>query len=211
MVEKLDIDKTQHDFQFTRNWFRNRNLRTFQERVHPAWAGKPINYLELGVFEGMSMVWMMQRVLTHNDSQAVGIDPWLMTTKLDNHQMEMVMQRAQHNMIPWQDRCQLMRGNSAEVLRRMCVVKNKGYLGISPGIVDISMIDGNHNSLAVLDDSRLVFELLKPGGWMLFDDVENKIPKTDHVKKGVELFLGEAKDKVHLLWKHRFMVCFAKK
>jgi hypothetical protein len=214
----MDLIREGHDFLFTRNWFRLRNLPTFREYIHPAWAGRKITYLELGVFEGMSLVWMLQRVLTHPESRAVGIDPWLMTTKLGSADMEGVYERAVHNLTPWRVfmngdskfllRCELVRASSAEALRRMV---GRGFVGIKGHeSVDLSMVDGNHNALAVLDDARLVWKLLKPGGWMLFDDVENDRPKQDHVKEGVEMFLQEDGHPVKLLWKHRYMECYEK-
>jgi len=217
MARKMDIDCTQHDFQFTRNWFRNRNLPTFRKYIHPKWAGKPLLYLELGVFEGMSLTWMMQHIVTHEESRAVGVDPWLMTRKLDEHLMDGVKQRARHNLTPWiypmdaghtNWKCRLIRGCSAEVLRKMR--GRGGFAGITKGSVDICMIDGNHHSLAVLDDCQQGLPLMKPGGWMLFDDVENDHTKSDHVKQGLGVFLEEVGDRVNFLWKHRYMEAYEK-
>jgi len=211
MSRKLDLIPEDHpeEFQFTRNWFRQRNLDTFRKYVYPEWHGKNgISYLELGCFEGMSMVWMLQRILTGKDTRAIGIDPWLMTTKLDGDVMEAVRERAFHNTRHYEN-CTLIRGSSAEVLRRMCGFRY-GYLGIRKNSVDICMIDGNHNELAVLDDARHVYELMKPGGWMLFDDVENDIPKVAHVKQGLQTFLSEIGDGIRFLWKDRFVEAYQK-
>ena len=79
-MRKLDPRLIPGDFQYTRNWFCLRDLATFREYIMPQWKDKPIKYLEIGVFEGMSMVWMLHNVLTHPDSRAVGVDPWLMET-----------------------------------------------------------------------------------------------------------------------------------
>ncbi len=204
-MRQLDIKK-EHDFQFTRKWFLNRNLPTFRDRIAPVWAGKPIMYLEIGVFEGMSMVWMCQHVLTHPAAHGIGIDPWLMTTKLDGSTMADVHRRADHNTVPYHQ-CQLIRGNSAEVLRRM--VHRGGYAGIKQGSVDLCMIDGNHNDLAVLDDARLCTRLVKTGGHILFDDVQNDRQKRDHVFEGLQMFLAESKS-VQLLWRDRYMECYVK-
>ena len=62
MTRSMGIDSTKYKFEFTRRWFLNRNLASFREYVYPDWAGKKATYLELGVFEGMSMVWMMQNM-----------------------------------------------------------------------------------------------------------------------------------------------------
>ncbi len=213
MTRQMDLDAT--DMQFTRNWFRMRNLATFREFVHPVWAGKPITYLELGVFEGMSMCWMMQHILTHPKARAVGIDPWLQTTKLSEGDMELVKQRALYNIARWSfaaeggshGKCELHRANSAEILRRM--VGRHGFAGITKGSVDLCMVDGNHNALAVLDDLRLVHQLMKVGGWILLDDVENDRPKVDHVREGLDMWLVEVGgDDVSQVWKHKYMECY---
>jgi len=206
MREKDIIDRSK--YQFTRNWFIKRNRRTFLNYVVPEWGGKPITYLELGVFEGMSMVWMMQYVLTHPESRAVGVDPWLLTCKLSGETMEAVRQRAFHNVSEWGDRCKLIRGNSDEVLRRM--VGRWGFTGVRAGTVDLCMVDGNHNALAVWSDARWVYRLLRVGGQVLFDDVENDIAKENHVKQGLQMFLTEIGGKMKLLWKHGYMECYAK-
>ncbi len=204
MTRKMDIDKTQYDFQFTRNWFRNRNLATFRKFVHPQFTNKPTTYLEIGVFEGMSMVWMLQRVLRHSDSRAVGVDPWLMTRKLDAKEMHAVLYRAFHNIYPWVDKCQLQQGNSAEVLRRMG--SKRGFAGIKPNSVDLCMIDGGHNELAVWDDARIVYPLMKDGSWVIFDDVENDNTKPRHVKQGLDFWLKEIGDGVKEVFRHKYMV-----
>lgn len=198
-----------HEFQFTRKWFANRNLNTFREHVLPEWSGKPILYLEIGVFEGMSLTWMLQKVLTHPNARAVGIDPWLMTSKLNTDQMEAVMARAFHNTEPWREKCQLVRANSVEVLRRI-LMRRKPFAGIKRGTVDLCMIDGSHDQLGVLSDARQCFRLLKVGGCMLFDDVENSKPKVDHVREGLDMFLRE-QPAVELAWRDGFVECYRKR
>lgn len=206
MREKGIINR--REFRITQKWFLERNRRTFLKYVEPVWAGKPISYLEIGVFEGVSLVWMMQYILTHPKSRAVGIDPWLQTWKLSAEMMDVVRERAFFNTSRWSDRCQLIRGNSDEILRRM--TRRWGYAGIRKGSVNLSMVDGNHNALAVWADAQWVYLLLKVGGWMLFDDVENQRGKTNHVKEGVRLFMQEVGDKMRLLWKDEYMECYIK-
>lgn len=155
----------------------------------------------------MSMVWMLQHVLTQPGSRSVGIDPWLMTTKLDGEEMERVYQRALHNTSVYPN-CQLIRGCSAEVIRRMC--GRGGYAGISKGSLDLCMIDGNHNALYVVDDAKYCFQLLKPGGVMLFDDVENQTEKRDHVKQALPMFLEQVGTGIEFLWKHKYMEAYRK-
>ena len=195
--------------EFTRSWFRNRNLSTFREYVYPEFHERPTLYLELGTFEGMSMMWMLQNALKHAGSLAVFCDPFLMTTKLDTEFMESVMDRALRNLSPWLDsgKLQYCRASSAEALRKMC--GKPGFLGISKNTVDICMVDGNHNSLAVLDDLIHVTKLVKVDGWILLDDVENDRPKKDHVREGLTMWL-ERDPPVKLAWKHKYVECYQK-
>ncbi len=209
-AERIDIDRSRHDFRFVKRWFVNRNSGTFHQFVRPRYIGRPVTYLELGVFEGLSMVWMFQYVLTHPDSRAVGIDPWLVTTRLSAEEMEEVGERARHNLSPWTDagRCKLIRGCSGEVLERMR--RGRGWMGIRRKSVDVCMVDGGHNELQVLDDARNCLPLLRTGGWLLFDDVVNAIQKHRHVRQGLDMFLEECGGKVRLAFRHRYVEAFEK-
>lgn len=212
MSRELDIID-RYEFQFTRNMFRNRNLPTYREFVYPYWKNKgPLIYLELGVYKGQSLIWMLQHILGHPDSRAIGIDPWLMTTKRTSDDMEIVRQHAFWNIQKWDfftdsvlgfKKCQLLRANSAEVLPMMN--RKGGAFGISKNTLDICLIDADHNALAVLNDARLVFPLMKIGGWIIFDDVVNDIPKKDHVENGLRMFLEEIGDSTKLVIKHRYV------
>jgi len=88
--------------------------------------------------------------------------------------------------------------------------RRSGLAGIGKGSVDICMIDGVHDSGAVWDDALSVLCLLKPGGWMLFDDVENRIEKQHHVKKGLSMFLAEKGSELALVAKHNYMAIYRK-
>lgn len=199
-----------HKFQFTRHWFSSRNKRTFADYVLPEWKYKKAFYLELGVFEGMSLSWMVLNVLDHPDSRAVGVDPWLMTSKLSSEVMEKVRERAFHNLGPWiGEKVGLVRGSSTEVLR-YALRRKQGFMGIRRKGVDLCMIDGNHHAFAVLDDLRLVYKLVRRGGWIMLDDVENQQKKKHHVKEGLAIWLDTDNPRVDLVTKHRYMEIYRK-
>ena len=79
-----------------------------------------------------------------------------------------------------------------------------GYAGVYRESVDICMIDGNHFDYAVLDDARQCLKLMKPGGLLIFDDVENDREKQDHVKQGIALWRQLDNPPVELLWKGKY-------
>lgn len=208
----IPIDMTQHDFQFTRMWFRNRNQSTWSTFLKPKFTGLrtswPIRMIQIGVFEGQDLVWCLQNILTHPDSHVIAIDPWAATTKLDQAYMDAVQARARHNLSPWKDKVDLIHDYSD----RGCLeTLSKGRFHEA---CDLAVIDGDHNAPAVVSDAIYCYELLKNGGWMIFDDVRNRIPKPDHVVHGIEKFLSPAsyqyQDKMKFEWAHRYCDCYSK-
>jgi len=207
-ASQLNLDKT--GLTFTTGWFRNRNQDTFIKYVYPRFSGKPTLYLELGVFEGMSLSWMLQHVLTHPDSRAVGVDPWLMMPKRDTDNMDSVRNRAISNLAKWGSKCQLFRSTSAEFLDA-CASYRKKLGGIRLDSLDLCMIDGNHWAPFVLYDAQRVYKLMKPGGLILFDDVENDRSKQNHVREGIQMWLKElGEGKVRQEFKHNYMEGYVK-
>lgn len=189
-----------YDFKFTRQWFRNRNQITWSTYLLPMLdASKVIHALQIGVFEFNDAAWLMQNLLTHPSSTLIGIDPWSATTKFDQKYMNECYERSLKNSRFWGSRVLLIRGYSQNVL--------PGFVG---GFYDLIIIDGDHNAPAVLSDAKNALRLLKSGGVMVFDDVRNRIPKKDHVLKGIELFLEEHNNDVQLAWQHRYADAYVK-
>lgn len=199
--------KSDYPYKFTRRWFLFRNLTTWSSFLPKRFpADQPHRMIQIGVFEGMDLVWCFQNILCHPKSNAIAIDPWAATTKLDATHMENVCARARHNLQKYRDQLSIVRGYSADVLGGM-IAPDK----VDNGRFDLIVIDGDHNAPAVLSDANLALQLAKPGGWLLFDDYHNDIPKVDHVQKGVADFLELHGDEVKFEWAHRYCVCFSKR
>ena len=49
-------------------------FRSNGDRVLRPLAGRALSYLEIGVYEARSMVWMLDNILVHPGSRAVGVD-----------------------------------------------------------------------------------------------------------------------------------------
>lgn len=197
----IKLDTSMHDFKFTRRWFLRRNIITWSTYLRGKYNNNtPMRMIQIGVFEGMDLIWCLQNILGHPDSHVIAIDPWEPTTKLDAEFMQACNGRAMHNLSPWEDKVTLIRGHSQQVLPQINL----------EGQIDLVIIDGDHNRVPVLADAVNALRLLKPGGWMVFDDVRNRIPKADHVKHGIESFLGVYSNHVELAWKHRHCDCYEK-
>jgi hypothetical protein len=201
------IDYAAHEFRFTRNWFRNRNQCTFSTFLPLMFSGhEPVKMIQIGVFEGMDLIWQMQHTLRHPESFAFAIDPWEKTTKLDQKHMDEVHERALWNLRKYKGKYQVHRGYSQDILQ--AAVKAGRLAGIRNGSWDLVVIDGDHRAEAVLRDATLALQLVKPGGYLLFDDVRTQVPKKDEVDVGVSRFLETWGGQLTLWWSHRFCDCY---
>ena len=60
-------------YNFTTDWFTT-HIRLWK-KVLADFKNKPnIHYLEIGVFEGRSLIWMLENILTHPTSKATALD-----------------------------------------------------------------------------------------------------------------------------------------
>jgi hypothetical protein len=61
---------------FSSNWFDNLAKNNFETYIKPVYSGSKCNYLEIGTFEGASLLYMFDYVLTNIESVATVIDPF---------------------------------------------------------------------------------------------------------------------------------------
>lgn len=210
----ISIDKTEHAFRFTKRWFRNRNQMTFSTFLPKHFNSSGVEQLrmiQIGVFEGMDLVWCLQNILVHPESRVVAIDPWLRTRKIDQQHMNECWERAQHNLRPWRKKVEIIRDLSKSTLQDL--MRQGITIGGVPclsGNWDMIIIDGDHNAPAVYEDAIYSLKLVRKGGWLLFDDVRNNITKKNHVADGLRHFLEDYGDEVKLVWAHRHCNCYEK-
>lgn len=208
--KNVPIDFDAHAFRFTKRWFRSRNQKTWSSFLPDKFShDDPVNMIQIGVFEGMDLVWCCQNFLGHPDSRVLAIDPWHATRKLNQAKMDNVKANAEHNLRPWRDKVQIIQGDSDSVLTDLIdngatAINDKP---IKTGEWDLIVIDGDHNQVAVYEDACNAFQLARKGGWLLFDDYHNQIKKKKHVQDGVKMFVEDFGDDLVLAWQHRYCVC----
>lgn len=162
------------------------NIPTWTQAL-AEFKGKPnLRYLEVGVFEGRSAVWMFENILTDPTSKMTAID--LFPENLKEQFLANV------EIAGASDRVTTLVGYSQEVLR-----------DLSLHSFDIMYIDGSHHGPDVLEDAVLSWRLLKSGGVVIFDDYlwhdsDIFIPKERRPKLAVDTFykfFGDRFDLVH--------------
>ena len=149
------------DYRFTTDWF-SHNVSLWGT-VLKEFQGKPnVNYLEIGSWEGRSLLWVLDNILTDPTSRLTAIDPlmddpgWpdskdIKGTLFSN--IKLSGQEARVNVIV---------GFSQIELRKLPL---ESY--------DIIYVDGSHTAPDTLEDLVLSFRLLKPGGILIMDDYQH--------------------------------------
>jgi len=134
---------------YTSDWF-SHYIPVWARFVGPL-AGRPLQALEVGSYEGRSAVWLLENLLTHPDSRLNCVDLW---------ECAEVQKRFRSNIAETGRSSQVIEsvGDSATALRSI------------PGAFDLIYIDGSHEARFVLTDAALCWTMLKPGGILIFDD-----------------------------------------
>ncbi|HEY9725962.1 MAG TPA: class I SAM-dependent methyltransferase [Chroococcales cyanobacterium] len=128
------------------------NIPVWEKYLHH-FAGKHINALEIGSFEGESACWLIDNVLTHQFARLTCID--LFNNEYSN-QFNFNISKSGAS-----EKITKIQGLSQEVLRKLPL-----------NSFDIIYIDGSHLASDVLEDAVLSWRLLKTEGIIIFDDYE---------------------------------------
>jgi predicted O-methyltransferase YrrM len=136
--------------------------------------GKPgVHYLEIGVAEGSSSIWMLENILTAPTARMTGIDPFVgdrFNIFLDNLRLS-----------GFTDKVTIKRGYSQYELRGLPILS-----------FDVIYIDGSHSAPDVLLDVVLCWDLLKYGGIMILDDYpwqQEELPALERPMMAIDAFL----------------------
>ncbi len=155
---------------FTSDWFTH-NIGNWQA----ATEGQQIRHaLELGVFEGRSVVWMLDNGIEH----VTAVDWW---------DTEWLERRGHHNTEANFD------ANVADYGDRVTKVKAAtfDFLKANTDTFDLIYIDGGHMGKEVITDAVLAHHALRPNGLLIFDDYgQDKNPaRIDRARGAINHFM----------------------
>ena len=134
-----------------------RNIPVWEIVLEP-YKDKPLNYLEVGVFEGLSLIWMLENVLTNPASSATAIDIFCGDYEKTFY--------ANLELSGFSDKVTTIKDYSQLALR-----------GLPFESYDIIYIDGSHTKNDTLEDAVLSWRLVKKGGLIIFDDYRRQDPE----------------------------------
>jgi hypothetical protein len=142
----LDFKEKIKKYNFTTFWFLN-NLEIFNYFL-PKDYSRSFNYLEIGSYEGMSLLYILNR---YKNSKITSIDLW------DNQSIEISFD---NNVASYSNLIKI-KSDSIIALRELNK-KNKKF--------EYIYIDGLHEGSHVIVDAIEAFKLLNVNGIMIFDD-----------------------------------------
>lgn len=170
---------------FTQDWFTS-NIGNFEA----AKLVLPDNklFLEIGCFEGRATCWMLENMLA-NDGTIVCVDTFKGGQEHSDLNLSKLRDVFEENIAaskkPYQS-VTIAEGYSHKML---------AILITSEYLFDFIYVDGSHEIQDVITDACMSFQLLKPGGVMLFDDYEG----TEDMKTAINTFLVTHRHKCKLL------------
>lgn len=145
--------------------------------------GKPgIRYLEVGVFEGSSFVWVLENILTDPSARATAIDPFF-----GNGEQVFRKNLASSGS---QDKVTVIKGFSYNELPKL-----------TANSFDIIYVDADHRAKNVYLDAALSWGLLKAGGTLIFDDylLNLQYPVNMQPRTAIDAFLAAFEDEIDVV------------
>jgi predicted O-methyltransferase YrrM len=162
------------------NWFVETDVISIFEENLAEYAGKKLDFLQIGVFTGDASLWLIENILTHPESTLTDVDIWEGDAGLDGFNWDTAYVAYKKKMANYLDKVTPIQITSDDFFKR----NNKTY--------DIIYIDGDHVASAVLRDAIHAFDCLNDGGLLIFDDYEfgyHAIPSRFAPKDAIDAFL----------------------
>jgi predicted O-methyltransferase YrrM len=156
------------DYKFTQDWF-SHNIPVWEQLKGLLPQGEERGFLEIGSFEGRSMVWTVENMMQDGD-EIYCIDTWEGSEEHSAETVQGIEDRFNHNAALLRNKfpekwISENKGTSTQVLA--CWLT--GVDNDDPTF-DFIYIDGSHTAKDVLTDACMAWPLLKQGGLMVFDD-----------------------------------------
>jgi hypothetical protein len=140
-------------YKFTKeyDWWGFEHHANFEQIKKYFYSRMDLAFLEIGVCEGKTTVWLLDNVLTGSKSKIWCIDPY-------------ITENGRYNLYLHESKVILHRDTSEKILSGM-LLSHRCFF-------DFIYVDGDHNASVVLQDLILSWRLLKVKGIMLIDDYE---------------------------------------
>lgn len=180
-------------YNFSTDWF-TRHIPVWNKILRPFKGKADIHYLEIGVFEGRSAIWMLENILTHPSSKLTGIDIFQFGNGLKEKYLSNL------KMSGFAHKATTIQGYSQIELRNLPL-----------NSFDIIYIDACHRADCTLANAALSFELLKTYGLLIFDDYTwgEELPEELRTQFAIDSFITAYRNFIEIV--HRDYQVFIRK
>lgn len=140
---------------------------------------QPVKIMEIGAYHGANTCSYMKSYARHPRSEIHCVDPWMDYDGYDEYQSK---QHTNYSLF-----IQNLARLSPEDLHKVHLHRGLSETMIprfADNMFDIIYIDGNHVLRYVLQDAIQSYHKIKRGGWIIFDDMQDK-----EVNQAVQMFL----------------------
>jgi SAM-dependent methyltransferase len=171
-------DDYQRDYQFSEDWF-SWNVPIWAALLEDYQGQPDVNYLEVGAFEGRSLLWMLENILTDPTARATVIDVF------DGELKERYFKN-------------IKLSGASEKVTTIINYSQIALRDLPLDSFDIIYIDGSHAKEDVLEDAILSWRLLKEGGLLIFDDyrwADLSQESAVSPKPAIDVFFGVMSDR----------------
>ena len=171
---------TAKDYFFTVDIFSHR-ISLWWEQLKSL-TDNPAKVLEVGCYQGMSSCWLLEQILTHPESQLIGIEP-----TFDPHLRKNIAKTGAESKVTLLE---------SDTHRSMSDLTPDSFDAIA--VQDRCKLS-QHNE----ENARLAWKLVKPGGLIIFSSYgwRNPQDQQQNPKEGIDRFLNSIKEQwqtVHL-------------
>ncbi len=156
----------------------------------------PIKYMEIGAFQGANVCSIMKTYASHPNSEVHCVDPWF---NYDGYKEYRTTQETNYSKF-LKNISKLDSSDIQKIYIHRDISKNV-IPTFKDEYFDIIYVDGNHHRTYVLEDAVLAFRKLKPGGWIIFDDMNHTEVEND-VQCFVTSFGSEISNQIITSWCH---------
>lgn len=176
-------------------------------------VGKKINILELGVFKGEAMKWFLDNLMSHKESTYTGVDTFQGSSEYFIYNKNNANNKINFNEVKKEcftiiaksdkkNNIRILEKDTKRALYELFINENKKEY------YDIIFIDASHESIDVISDSILSWNLLKEDGILIEDDYWWDALAQEHFrpKISIDSFISIYKSQIEVLYKGRQVI-----
>jgi predicted O-methyltransferase YrrM len=178
------LESGEHGYMLSHDFF-SPNIPVWSRWFSEAIIAAPIKCLEIGSWEGASSAWLLDKIVSQRGGSLTCIDTFEGSSEHQAwlHTIGMKLEEFfDHN---------ITATGHADLCRKLIGKSQKILLSLMNESFDFIYIDGAHEAKYVIQDAILCWNVLRPGGHLLFDDVDFHFPNDPEqdTGKAIDAFL----------------------